>query len=102
MRFWWTRKKKCSPGTHCGKHGCGKKCQALSEISPGKSVCVKKHHARGADRQRLLDLGIIPSVTVSVVNKAPLGGAIQLRIGGMNLVLSREEAELIEVYIDTP
>ncbi|OKY74787.1 MAG: hypothetical protein BM485_12225 [Desulfobulbaceae bacterium DB1] len=68
-------------------------------MSPGKCVCVKRHHSCGAVRQRLLDLGIIPSVKINVVNRAPLGGPLQLRIGESNLVLSMSEAALIEVEV---
>ncbi|MFH1215725.1 MAG: FeoA family protein [Pseudomonadota bacterium] len=99
MKFWWTKKKCSRHGGKCGPENCLKKCQALSDISPGKCVCVKRHHSCGAVRQRLLDLGLIPSVKVNVVNRAPLGGAIHLRIGESNLVLSTSEASLIEVEV---
>ena len=97
MKFWWT-KKKCTHGQgQCQGANCQKKCPSLSEVNPGKCVCIKRHRSCGAVRQRLLDLGIIPSTRVSVVNKAPLGGSIQLRVGDSNLVLSSSEAELIDV-----
>ncbi len=100
MKFWWTKKTCSGPVEGCGgTHECRKQCRALSEVEPGHCVCVKRHHACGAIRQRLLDLGIIPSATVNVVNRAPLGGAIQLRIGESNLVLSLAEAAQIEVEI---
>ena len=99
MKFWWSKKKCFRQGGKCPQGNCDKKCQALSDISPGKCVCVKRHHSCGAVRQRLLDLGIVPSVKINVVNRAPLGGAIQLRIGESNLVLSMSEAALIEVEV---
>lgn len=76
---------------------CQKESQSLNDISPGKCVCIRRHHSCGAARQRLLDLGIIPFAKVNVVNRAPLGGSIHLRIGDSNLVLSQSEAEQIEV-----
>ena len=103
MKFWWT-KKKCAHQGHpqCGKAKCGENCRLLSDINPGSCVCVKRHHSCGAVRQRLLDLGITPFARLAVVNKAPLGGAIQLRVGESNLVLSKSEADQIEVDIVMP
>lgn len=97
MKFWWTKKK-------CAHHGpqCGENCRLLSDITPGSCVCVRRHHSCGAMRQRLLDLGIIPCAKVNVVNKAPMGGAIQLRVGESNLILSKSEADQIEVDIVMP
>lgn len=102
MKFWWTKKKCTRHGKQCGQGKCGEKCQSLSDITPGSCVCVRRHHSCGALRQRLLDLGITPFARVNVVNKAPLGGAIQLRVGETNLVLSKSEAEQIEVDIVMP
>ncbi len=97
MKFWWT-KKKCTHGRgQCPGVTCQKNCPSLSDVNPGKCACIKRHRSCGAERQRLLDLGIIPSALVNVVNKAPLGGSIQLRVGDSNLVLSSSEAELIDV-----
>lgn len=101
MKFWWTKKKCTHPGSKCSSGNCQKKCQFLSEITPGKCVCVKRHNSCGALRQRLLDLGFTPFARVNVVNKAPLGGSMQLRVGDSNLVLSRSEAEQIEVDLVT-
>ncbi|MBU0965863.1 MAG: ferrous iron transport protein A [Proteobacteria bacterium] len=102
MKFWWTKKKCAHHGAQCGKNQCGEKCRLLSDITPGSCVCVKRHHSCGAVRQRLLDLGIIPFARVNVVNKAPLGGPIQLRVGESNLILSKSEADQIEVDIVMP
>ncbi len=102
MKFWWTRKKCTHAHSECGRGSCPKKCTSLSDITAGKCVCVKKHRSCGADRQRLLDLGIVPCARVNVVNKAPLGGSIHLRVGESNLVLSHSDAEQIEVDLVTP
>jgi ferrous iron transport protein A len=97
MTFWWTKKKCSHDLRRCHGANCRKECPSLSEVNPGKCVCIKRHRSCGAARQRLLDLGIIPSALVNVINKAPLGGAIYLRVGGTNLVLSSSEAALIDV-----
>lgn len=99
MKFWWTKKECTHNHGSCGGGNCRKKCQSLNDITPGKSVCVRRHNSCGAVRQRLLDLGIIPSARVNVLNRAPLGGSIQLRVGDSNLVLSKSEAEQIEVDV---
>ncbi|RJX31192.1 MAG: ferrous iron transport protein A [Desulfurivibrio sp.] len=104
MKFWWS-KKKCAHhgGPQCSKApSCREKCRLLSDITPGSCVCVKRHNSCGAVRQRLLDLGITPLARIAVVNRAPLGGAIQLRVGESNLVLSKSEADQIEVDLVMP
>jgi len=102
MKFWWTKKKCSLHGGQCSTNQCGEKCRLLSDITPGSCVCVKRHNSCGAVRQRLLDLGITPCARLNVVNKAPLGGPIQLRVGESNLILSKSEADQIEVDIVMP
>lgn len=48
-------------------------------------------------RKRLLDLGLTPSAKVDVVKKAPLGDPIMLKVGDFDLLLSKSEADQIEV-----
>lgn len=72
----------------------------LGEIKPGKKVKIRCHHAKGAVRQRLLDLGFVPHCTVDVVRCAPLGDPIQCKVANYNVTLRRSEAALIEVEED--
>jgi len=79
-----------------GKKGrCG--CRMLNEVRPGEKVCIRCHHACGAIRQRLLDLGFVPSARVDVIRRAPLGDPIQLKVNNYNVTLRKSEAAQIEI-----
>lgn len=54
----------------------------------------------GAVALRLMQMGVVPGVLVSVVKSAPLGDPIQVRIRDYDLALRRIEAQTITVAID--
>jgi len=54
----------------------------------------------GAVALRLMQMGVVPGVPVSVVKSAPLGDPIQVRIRDYDLALRRIEAQTITVAID--
>lgn len=82
--------KKCDNSCDCG-------CRRLHELRAGEKARIHCHHAMGAIRQRLLDLGFVPNTEVDVIRRAPLGDPIQLKVSNYNVTLRRSEAELIEV-----
>ncbi len=69
----------------------------LRDIKPGKQARIRCHHANGAVRQRLLDLGFVPQTVVKVIRKAPLGDPIECSVGTYKVALRNSEASLIEV-----
>jgi len=74
-----------------------KTCRCLCDVKPGKKAKIRCHHAKGAIRQRLLDLGFIPESQIDVIRKAPLGDPIQCKVANYNVTLRKAEAALIEV-----
>jgi Fe2+ transport system protein FeoA len=54
----------------------------------------------GAVALRLMQMGVVPGVAVSVVKSAPLGDPIQVRIRDYDLALRRTEAQTITVAFD--
>lgn len=48
-------------------------------------------------RRRLMELGLVPGTPVVVVNVAPLGDPIELRVRECRLSIRRAEAEAISV-----
>lgn len=62
--------------------------------SKGKVV---KLQAEGSIRRKLMDMGIVPGVDISVTGKAPLGDPIEVFIRGYNLTLRKDEARCIVV-----
>jgi len=70
---------------------------SLNDIRPGGRVRIRRHLSTGAIRQRLLDLGLMPNVIVTVVRSAPLNDPIELKLDASNVSLRRTEARTIEV-----
>ena len=81
-----------------GKHRHGQhKCCRLNNIKSGHCARIHCHHATGAVRQRLLDLGFVPETTIDVIRRAPLGDPIECRVANYKVTLRNTEAALIEV-----
>jgi ferrous iron transport protein A len=69
----------------------------LKDIKSGSCARIHCHHATGAVRQRLLDLGFVPQAQVDVIRRAPLGDPIECRVANYKVTLRNSEAALIEV-----
>ena len=69
----------------------------LGDVKPGRKARIRCHHAKGAVRQRLLDLGFVPESEVDIIRRAPLGDPIQCKVANYNVTLRKSEASLIEV-----
>jgi DtxR family Mn-dependent transcriptional regulator len=69
----------------------------LSELKPGESATIVQVQARGAVRQRLIDMGMLPDTLVEVERKAPGGNPIWIKLKGFQLSLRREEAAGVTV-----
>jgi Fe2+ transport system protein FeoA len=72
---------------------------ALSELSPGSRVKVVRIGAKGSVRRRILDMGVVPGVEITVKGVAPLGDPIEVFIRGYHLSLRKKEAADIFVEV---
>jgi ferrous iron transport protein A len=72
----------------------------LNDIKPGRRAKIHRHHAKGAVRQRLLNMGFTPNAEVDVIQRAPFGDPIQCRVANCCVTLPIAEAALIEVDND--
>ncbi len=73
----------------------------LDMLHPGESGIIKCVGGRGALRNRLLDMGLIPGTPVSVSKAAPLGDPIELQVRGYILTMRLEDAALITLDEDS-
>lgn len=73
---------------------------SLRDVAPGGRCRIVRLRARGPIRQRLMDLGLVPSALVTVVRRAPLNDPIEIRLGNDLISLRREEAAEIEVAFE--
>ena len=69
----------------------------LRELEIGKSAAVLSVGGEGALRQHFLDMGLIPGAEVTLVQYAPMGDPMELRIHSYELTLRLADAEKIEI-----
>ncbi len=64
----------------------------LTRLTIGQHARVADVVARGAIRQRLLDMGLLPGQKVQLLRVAPASGPLWLRLEASQLSLRRAEA----------
>ena len=69
----------------------------MADLAVGDEARVTAVNGEGRVTNRLLEMGVVPGATVSVVKAAPFGDPIQVRVLGYSLAMRRSEAEMIEV-----
>ena len=71
----------------------------LTDLPLGKDARVIAVNGNGRVTQRLLEMGVIPGVSVSVIKTAPFGDPIEIRVRGYSLAMRKSEADAIEVSV---
>ena len=71
--------------------------KTLRETKIGETVKVVKLHGEGADKRRIMDMGITKGTEIYVRKVAPLGDHVELTVRGDELSLRKADAEMIEV-----
>ena len=69
----------------------------LSETEIGTVARVTGVSGNSAISKRLMEMGIVPGVSVKVIKTAPFGDPIEVRLRGYNLAIRRNEADAIEI-----
>lgn len=69
----------------------------IKDLGIGKTATITKVGGSGALRQHLLDMGLIQGTEVTVVQYAPLGDPVELRVRDYELSIRLEDAACIEV-----
>ena len=52
-------------------------------------------------RRRLLELGLVPGVTIKLVNVAPLGDPLEIEVRGCRFSIRRSEAAALQMRADS-
>lgn len=68
----------------------------LKDTQPGMIVRIDSVGESDL-KQRLMTMGLLPGTRVEVLNSAPLGDPIALRLRSYNLAMRRDDAAQIEV-----
>ena len=71
----------------------------LSNIPAGVQAKVTAVNGEGFTTRRLMEMGVVPGVSVRLVKSAPFGDPIEVRLLGYSLAIRKNEAEAIEVEI---
>lgn len=73
--------------------------RTLDDIDIGESARVARlsSECRGAQRRRLLDLGVVPGTSITAEMRSAAGDPIAYRIRGALIALRRQQAQWIEV-----
>jgi Fe2+ transport system protein FeoA len=69
----------------------------LATLSVGTNAKVKNIIGETAVTRRLMEMGVVPGISVRVVKTAPFGCPLEIRVRGYNLAIRRSEAESIEI-----
>jgi len=73
--------------------------RTLAELAPGESGRVARLslNCAGAQRRRLLDLGVVPGTTITAVLRSAGGDPVAYDIRGALIALRRQQAQWIEL-----
>lgn len=71
--------------------------KTLNDLRQGQSARISCYLPRFSAARRLMELGLMPGVTVRFVKTAPLGDPIALEVEGRHLSLRRRDAAQITV-----
>ena len=69
----------------------------LNELQIGSTATILSVGGEGALRQHFLDMGLIQGTEVTVVQYAPMGDRIELRLHGYELTIRLKDAKNIEI-----
>jgi DtxR family Mn-dependent transcriptional regulator len=77
--------------------------ESLDALKPGQSgqVIALSPRLRGADRRRMMDLGILPGTMIHAEMNGPSGDPKAYRIRGALIALRHEQAQLIRINPNT-
>lgn len=73
----------------------------LDVLPVGQSARIATVGGEGALRRRLLDMGLTPHTSITVVKVAPMGDPIELRLRGYELTLRLDDARDITLEEDS-
>jgi len=71
----------------------------LHEVEIGSTGKIVAVHGDGRGPRRLMEMGLVPGVSIRVVKSAPFGDPIEIRLRGYSLALRISEAEAVEVAV---
>jgi Fe2+ transport system protein FeoA len=71
--------------------------QTLKNLPIGARAKVVAVHGNNAITKRLMEMGVVPGVSLRVVKSAPFGDPLEIQVRGYHLAMRCSEADAIEV-----
>lgn len=71
--------------------------KTLSQMCPGEKGTVLAVNGKGQIYRRIIDMGVVPGVTVEVKKYAPLGDPMEVKLKGFHLLLRKNEADMVKL-----
>ena len=69
----------------------------LADLPLGRAATVRDVEGARAFRRRLLEMGLVPGVSVKIVTIAPLGDPLRIEVRGGQWSIRKSEAAQIQV-----
>lgn len=69
--------------------------RSIADLRPTESGTITQVNAKGAIRQRLLDMGLLPNTEITLERLAPSGDPVWIKLQGFQLSLRRQEAQSV-------
>ena len=69
----------------------------LTSLPIGATAKVLTVNGNNPITRRLMEMGVVPGVSVRVIKSAPFGDPLEIRVRGYHLAMRRSEADTIEV-----
>jgi len=69
----------------------------LADLPKGESRNVVSVTGDDAITRRLMEMGVIPGVSVRMIKSAPFGDPLEINVRGYSLALRRNEAESVKL-----
>ena len=69
----------------------------LTNLPAGTDAKVVSVEGNNAITRRLMEMGVVPGVSVRVIKTAPFGDPMEIRVRGYSLAVRRNEADSVTV-----
>ena len=70
---------------------------SLASLSPGQKGKITALDLPGAQKGRVMEMGLTAGTTIEVIKVAPMGDPVQYKVRGGHISLRKAEAALIQV-----
>jgi len=74
---------------------------SLRQMTDNQSGIISAVTARGEMGRRIRDMGLVPGTEIKIQGRAPLYDPVALRVMGFTLTLRNNEADYIEVEVQS-